>query len=216
LPVVSAVGHEIDFTISDFVADLRAATPSAAAEILTEGFFSARPFVAEAAERLVQLSHQRVEREQDALKRLAGRLTRAHPRRRLNEKLQRLDDLQAGLLRGALAGWRVRLNECALLAQRLRLFRPSQILVQRGQALRELTRRLSPDIRRQVELLKTRLGTAIARLGLLSPESVLARGYSITMDDATGQVIRSAGEVRTRQRLRTRLHQGQVRSVVEG
>lgn len=216
LPVVSAVGHEIDFTICDFVADLRAATPSAAAEILTEGFFSARPFVAEAAGRLSQLAHRRLERDGDFLDRLAGRLARAHPRRRLNEKFQRLDDLQASLLRGVRGHWREQINAWALLAQRLRSFRPSALLDRRRQTLLVLARRLSPQTRRQAQRLMTRLGTASARLALLSPENVLARGYSITLDEATGQVLRSADDVRPAQRLRTRLHKGEVRSVVEG
>src|SRR4029077_8428533 len=67
LPVVSAVGHEIDFTISDFVADLRAATPSAAAEIITEGVFSSFEFVGEAARRIRQLTRQQFERKADEL-----------------------------------------------------------------------------------------------------------------------------------------------------
>jgi exodeoxyribonuclease VII large subunit len=61
LPVVSAVGHEIDFTISDFVADVRAATPSAAAEIITEGVFSSCQFLSEAAQRIGQLARQQIE-----------------------------------------------------------------------------------------------------------------------------------------------------------
>src|SRR5258706_5582254 len=94
LPVVSAVGHEIDFTISDFVADVRAATPSAAAEIITEGVFSSCQFLSEAAGRMQQLARQQMADKEYILDQVRHRLGRMHPRRRFNEWLQQLDDLQ--------------------------------------------------------------------------------------------------------------------------
>src|SRR5204862_1782968 len=94
LPVVSAIGHEIDFTISDFVADLRAATPSAAAEIITEGVFSSSQFVSEAAGRMRQLARQQMQDKHYVLTQVMQRLVRVHPRRRFNDWQQRLDDLQ--------------------------------------------------------------------------------------------------------------------------
>src|SRR5439155_26452060 len=106
IPVVSAVGHEIDFTISDFVADARAATPSAAAEIITEGLFASRQFVAGTINWMWQRIRARLARKRDELTSLLARMARAHPRRRLNEKLQRLDDLQAGLARAVKYRWR--------------------------------------------------------------------------------------------------------------
>src|SRR5262245_27104304 len=99
LPVVSAVGHEIDFTISDFVADLRAATPSAAAEILTEGLFASRQFVGEAGRRLRQWVRERLEWRREAVGDWSRRLTRLNPRRWVQDRLQYLDELLAALSR---------------------------------------------------------------------------------------------------------------------
>ncbi|HOB33268.1 MAG TPA: exodeoxyribonuclease VII large subunit, partial [Verrucomicrobiota bacterium] len=106
VPVVSGVGHEIDFTIADFVADLRAATPSAAAEIITEGVFSSCAFVSQASGRLQHLLRQRLRDKQEEFEDAARRLARMHPRRRFNEWLQRLDDLHASLLRCVQSGAR--------------------------------------------------------------------------------------------------------------
>src|SRR4029453_399983 len=99
LPVVSAVGHEIDFTISDFVADVRAAPPSAAAEIITEDVFASRRFIKQTPPRLRALVTERIESEEETVQQLVQRLRRVHPRRQLNERLQHLDDLQASLVR---------------------------------------------------------------------------------------------------------------------
>src|SRR4029079_18979108 len=90
LPVVSAVGHEIDFTISDFVADLRAATPSAAAEVITEGAFASQRYIAEVPVQLRRLVLDQLQQRQEQVQRLVRRLDRMHPRRQLNEKLQLL------------------------------------------------------------------------------------------------------------------------------
>src|SRR5439155_13456899 len=90
IPVVSAVGHEIDFTISDFVADARAATPSAGAEIITEGVFSSCQFVSAASTRMGQLARQQLADKVYLCAQLSQRLARLHPRRRLNDWLQRL------------------------------------------------------------------------------------------------------------------------------
>ena len=193
IPIVSAVGHEIDFTIADFVADVRAATPSAAAEIITEGVFASR--------RLVES--------------LTQRMARMHPRRQLNEQLQRLDDLQTGLRRQTKQG----VNECFVnwknVTARLRQVRPKELLKQRRELLRASQRRLGERARMQFKNYQTSLAAAESRLRLLGPEQVLARGYSITLDAATGKVLRNAAQVTAGQRLKTRLQQGDVFSRTE-
>jgi exodeoxyribonuclease VII large subunit len=212
LPVVSAVGHEIDFTISDFVADVRAATPSVAAEIITEGVFASREFVAEAPLRLRRKVRERWEGATADLAQIRGRLTRAHPRRRLNEFLQRLDDLQSGLLRCAKQGTRDRQVIWQNLATRLLRARPAHVLKQRRELLKATRHRWDELMRIQLRNRRDRLAAAEARLRLLGPEQVLARGYSVTMDAATGKILRRAKDVETGQSLRTRLHEGEITS----
>src|SRR5436309_2864540 len=173
VPVVSAIGHEIDFTISDFVADVRAATPSVAAEIITEGVFASRQFVAEASGVISQRIRRRLERERENVGRLMQRVRRAHPRRRLNETLQLLDDLQSGLLRGVKYRWRECQARWANARQRLGRVRPAQALEQRRQNLREWERRLRDSARQYLKDARNHFNTLEARRRLLSPLNVL-------------------------------------------
>ena len=193
VPVVSAVGHEIDFTISDFVADVRAATPSAAAEIITEGVFASRQFVESLVRRMMQ----------------------AHPRKRLDESLQRLDDLQTSLLRYGRQGVRERNAVCQNLAARLRQVRPKQLLKQRRELLKVNRQRLRELAHVRFKDLRNGMAATEARLRLLGPEQVLARGYSITMDAASGKIIRRAKDAKPKQQLRTRVSDGEISSRVQ-
>jgi exodeoxyribonuclease VII large subunit len=193
IPVVSAVGHEIDSTIADFVADVRAATPSVAAEIITEGVFASRQLVANLVRRMAQV----------------------HPRRRLDEWLQRLDELQMNLSRCGKQGVRERIVACNHLAARLRQVRPKQLLRQKREILKVTKHRLCELARGRLKDLKNHLAATKLRLQLLGPEQVLARGYSITMDAGNGKVLRDATKVKVGQKLKTRLKKGEVRSVAQ-
>ena len=193
VPIVSAVGHEIDFTIADFVADLRAATPSAAAEIITEGVFSSSRFLTQCGDRMRQLFQRQIANKQSLLRHQSDRLTRAHPRRKFQTWQQRLDDLHNDLSRSL----KQRARHCGVLlqhlAERLHRIRPSYWVEQRKEQLRQLERRLNA----------------------LGPEQVLARGYSITMDAGSGKVLRDAKKVKAGQKLKTRLKVGEIVSTVE-
>jgi exodeoxyribonuclease VII large subunit len=193
IPIVSAVGHEIDFTIADFVADMRAATPSAAAEIITEGVFASRQLVGS----------------------LTQRMMRMHPRRQLNEHLQRLDDMSGDLQRQTRQGVNERLVTWRNLASRLRQMRPNQFLKQRREFLKTTQKRLGELARVQFKNCKTSLAATGSRLRLLGPEQVLARGYSITTDAATGMILRDAGKIKFGQKLKTRLKNGEILSRAE-
>jgi exodeoxyribonuclease VII large subunit len=215
LPVVSAVGHEIDFTISDFVADVRAATPSAAAEILTEGVFSSCQFLSESGIRMGQLARQQIQDKTYVLGQVSQRLARVHPRRRLNDWLQRLDDLQTSLLRCVKQAARGQRATWQNLSDRLARVRPTLLLKQRGDRLEQAGQRLREQTRHRLRESGNRLQTLETRLRLLGPEQVLARGYSITMDAGTGVVLREASAATPGQKLKTRLKTGEVRSRVE-
>ncbi|HEY3915744.1 MAG TPA: exodeoxyribonuclease VII large subunit [Verrucomicrobiae bacterium] len=214
IPVVSAVGHETDFTISDFVADLRAATPSAAAEILTEGIFSRSKWMSQARQQMDETVRRRLFGERRHFAQLMQRLQASHPRRQLNQRLQNLDDLQNSLsrcLRSSLQNLR---NTADSLRLRLGRLRPGQVLRQRRELLEQRRRRLREQAENQLRSLRHHCDALNARLRLLGPEHVLARGYSITLDAATGNAIRSATETHAGQELKTKLKTGEIRSIV--
>ena len=143
IPIVSAVGHEIDFSIADFVADVRAATPSAAAEIITEGVFASREFVGDAPFFLQRAARRGWDSAAENVSQLGARLARLHPRRKLDESFQRLDDLQSGLLRGLKTAANSRELVLQNLAGRFLRAKPSHNLKRRREALRQLERRLN-------------------------------------------------------------------------
>jgi exodeoxyribonuclease VII large subunit len=197
------------------VADLRAATPSAAAELLTEGMLRRREWVAQSAAHLFDMARERIASERDEFERRSSRLARTHPRRQLNERAQHLDDLQTSLSRCTRQD--LRRHQLALrnFAQRLARVRPSKSLGLRGQVVAELTRRLHEDARHALDTRRQRLRELATRLRLLSPEHVLERGFSITRDAVTGAVLRDSNEIKPGQKLKTRLHRGEIVSVVE-
>ena len=214
LPVVSAVGHEIDFTISDFVADLRAATPSAAAEILTEDVVAAARWVAQVPAQLGEMARRRLLAEGRRFEQLSRRLRTVHPRRQLDERRQQVDELQLSVsrcirrqLQKLNFAWQTR-------RERLARVRPGRMLALRREMLDGRRRRLGEQTRLLLRNLRQRAASLNDRLRLLGPEQVLSRGYSITLDAATGRILRAAAETAPGQKLKTRLKTGEVRSTV--
>jgi exodeoxyribonuclease VII large subunit len=210
VPVVSAVGHEIDFTICDFAADFRAPTPSAAAEILS----------ADSGELLDKLQHLTARLGRPVLMRLDGlgnqlvALQRTalflEPRRILQERQQTLDRLLEDLQSTA---------ESAPHQLRLLLERHARILAGHRPDLKisELSRRLSTyrdTLERradsQLQHEKSTLARNAAVLRALNPAAALARGYTITMDE-NGQILRSAKDAMKSKELTTRFHDGDVK-----
>ncbi|MCX8157078.1 MAG: exodeoxyribonuclease VII large subunit [Verrucomicrobiae bacterium] len=215
VPVVSAVGHEIDFTISDLVADVRAPTPSAAAELLSEGMFRAGQAVPGYAEHLRRSMGRRFMRLTEALQQREARLERCHPRRRLEQQSQRLDDLLERLLRQPRRQWQAQQAHLARLVQQVQRQRPARWLARRTEQWTALRQRLSRGAEQQVQERQRRVQQWLEQLRLLSPQHTLERGYSITRDAATGRILRRADETAAGREVITRLAHGEVVSRVE-
>jgi exodeoxyribonuclease VII large subunit len=215
IPVVSAVGHQTDFTIADLVADHRAPTPSAAAELLSPDQRSILDRFAQLEQRLVLHLRRRLTHQSQRLTWLSGRLRQQHPGRRLETGAQRLDELDQRLaraMRNAVARRRMRLE--ALLAH-LRRHSPSHRLTQVRMRLQQLMARQRHALERRLEDRRLRLAKASGALQAISPLATLERGYAIVTRLPKGTLVRRAGDVARGDRVRARLGRGVIECRVE-
>ncbi|MBT8768226.1 exodeoxyribonuclease VII large subunit [Metapseudomonas boanensis] len=211
-PIVSAVGHETDVSISDFVADMRAPTPSAAAELLA-------PDVGDLQQRLDSLHRRLVLRLRDQLTRerlrLDGLFRRLrHPGERLRQQSQRLDELDMRLRRAFERNLQVRHERLTRLDTRLAAQHPGRVLTLLRQKLDSLSARLPRAARETLKDRRQRLDSLAQTLHVVSPLATLGRGYSILLDDK-GQAVRAASQTRPGQRLKARLAEGELDVRVE-
>ncbi|HUY95178.1 MAG TPA: exodeoxyribonuclease VII large subunit [Terracidiphilus sp.] len=214
VPVVSAVGHETDFTIADFVADLRAPTPSAAAELITEAQHRVAEHLARLDARLERAGHYEL---LQARQRLAGMaVTRAEARiaTLIHRLEQRLDDAVQQLVGGMTFRIRETHRHVAELAAAVLRHDPRQRLAHAQQHFAAGRTRLLHAAERLLHDRRARLQALDARLHSLSPLAVLDRGYALVLD-ANGALIRSAAQVNRGDHLTTRLADGTFTSRVE-
>lgn len=211
-PVVSAVGHETDVSISDFVADVRAPTPSAAAELLAPDSSDLQRRLDSLNRRLALSLRTRLSREQLRLDGLARRLR--HPGERLRQQAQRLDDLDMRLRRAFAQQSTSRQERLARLEGRLHAQHPGRALALLRQRLDSLGERLPRAIELQLRQQRRQLENLAQTLHIVSPLATLGRGYSILLDER-GQAVRSAAQTRPGQRLKARLGEGELDVRVE-
>lgn len=213
LPVISAVGHETDWTICDFVADLRAPTPSAAAELVTASAADIRTRV----ENLSSRMHRSMTNGLAAHAGRLGGLRRAlhDPRMMLGHLAQRLDDLTGRLDIGLGMAVSRRRDRFARVQAALLHNNPQMKIETVKQRIALLTVRAQGLLAQRLEALRQRFGDNAARLEVLSPLKTLARGYAVVTHERTGAVVTNAGSLTSGEKLLLKLHRGQVHCRVE-
>lgn len=211
-PIVSAVGHETDVSISDFVADVRAPTPSAAAELLAPDNSDLHRRVDSLQRRLISHIRGRLMREQLRLEGLARRLR--HPGERLRQRAQRLDELDMRLRRAFEHRMQQRRVRIEHLQSRLAAQHPGRALNLLRQRLDGLAERLPRAMRESLKTRRQHLQNQVQTLHIVSPLATLGRGYSILLDDH-GKAVRAAVQTHTGQRLTAKLAEGELHVRVE-
>jgi exodeoxyribonuclease VII large subunit len=212
VPVISAVGHETDFTIADFVADLRAPTPSAAAELVVPSHNELKRRIEVFLSRLVHLSGQRIRQEQQCLAGMVSRIVDpvrliADGRLAIDDRLEKLRMLLGRTIEArshTIKNLKVRLQYSGPISRIQR----EQIILGNNQAI------LDTAFRNRLEHLRKQLAGQIALLDSFSPLAVLRRGYSITQTWPDGHLVRKADEVKTGQALNIILSSGQIHARV--
>ncbi|NAX49150.1 exodeoxyribonuclease VII large subunit [Photobacterium halotolerans] len=213
IPIISAVGHEVDVTIADFVADMRAPTPSAAAELVSRDLSAQMQKIHQHQQQLRHAMRHYLSVRQSQLVRWQHRLDRQHPQVQLNQQSQRLDELRSRLERAMRKQVSDRQQHLHRSDYKLALHSPAHQLERLSTQLATNQRRLLNAMDRRLVKASHQLALATEKLDAVSPLATLARGYSITRDE-NGQVIRSTRQVNTGDALQTTLADGNIRSIV--
>jgi exodeoxyribonuclease VII large subunit len=215
VPIVSGIGHEIDFTIADFVADMRAPTPSGAAELVVPDRQALLNTLRRVGARLVQSGRRELRTALQRLAHLQHRLQRTDPGVRLQQSAQRLDELEQRLrkaLRAQVQHQNIRLSQALTCLMRAT---PAQRVAALAARNAELRIRLRHALQRRVEASRHRLHLAQQKLDTVSPLATLARGFAV-VTRADGSVITDAGTVSVGDEIRARVERGTVRARVTG
>lgn len=208
VPVISAVGHEIDFTIADFVADLRAPTPSAAAELVVKNTADLASKLQSLEKMLVMTIGKFLKLEKQKLHTWTARL--ADPKRKLQDLVLRNDELWQRLQQ-AMSGY---LQRCHLELQLAKegLTTPEQVLNEKRAAVAMLSLRMKTQVEKLVEKRKSMLARLMSLLDSLSPLNVVERGYSVTMKGT--ELIQSVDQLTTGDEISVQLMKGQIIATV--
>lgn len=212
LPIISAVGHEVDVVITDFIADSRAPTPSAAAEMLSPDQAQIKQKLNLFEQRLTHHIQQKLRTA--ALKTESARNRLRHPGQKLNEQAQRLDHLEARLHNAIHSALTAAQHRQQQLLSKLKLQSPKQLLNLKEEQLHSLFKRLSQAGASNLQKNALRLGAATSQLHTVSPLATLERGYAIVKDQH-GAVIQDASHVKQGDVIENQLYKGRLRCRVD-
>ncbi|MEQ9861637.1 exodeoxyribonuclease VII large subunit [Pectobacterium cacticida] len=213
IPIVSAVGHETDVTIADFVGDLRAPTPSAAAELVSRNQLELLRQIRSQRQRLEMAMDYYLAQRNREFTRLHHRLQQQHPQLRLARQQARLVKLRQRLDDAIQQQLRQTSRRSERLQQRLMQQQPQTRIHRAQQRLQQLSYQMQSAVERQLNQNKQKLGIACSRLEGISPLATLARGYTVTTLPG-GQVLKNIAQVTSGEILTTRLQDGWVESQV--
>ena len=212
LPIVSAVGHEVDFTITDFVADVRAATPTAAAEILSPDQEEFKLMFDAYSRQLAASILDTVKQKRQTLLWLRKQLK--HPGRKLQEQSQRLDETEARLRRAFKNNLNRMKHNLSQLHFSIRSHSPQRLVKEYRLQNTHLADRLGKAVQQFLYYKKSKLAEHIHALNTISPLNTLSRGYSITYTEEN-HVLSSYQSVKAGDTIRTRLFNGEITSTVK-
>lgn len=216
LPLVAGIGHEIDFTIADFVADLRAPTPSAAAEVAVPDARSLLAALATTEARLSAAARRALSRRTDALAATGRRLALLHPAQALRQHMQRLDELQSRALAAMRRASRARADRVLRRYAELAAASPAARVAALGQRAAHAAARLTPALRGGVALAGARLQAVLRALHATSPLATLGRGYAIVTRAQDGAVLSDASGAPPGTEIEARLARGTLAARVTG
>ena len=214
VPVISAVGHEIDFTIADFVADERAPTPSAAAEIAVPDGEAIASLLRTTKNRYTQAVESQINLATEKLHYLQDALERRSPLNMHLEREQKLDELRASLQKSYLQNLIEKATQLKEHRIGLSYNSPANVIQRHQEETNHLRKDLDLVVQSQLTQKESQLRRLSAVLRTLGPESTLARGFSITTNQ-DGNVISSTNQVKPGETLKTKVSDGELESVVQ-
>ena len=213
IPIVSGVGHETDFTIADFVADQRAPTPSAAAEMATPDIREERALVEGWQHALSDVMESRIQTSAREVLRLEQRLSAQHPQRKLAQRMQRVDELSERLVQIQRRQSLMQRQSVNALTQRLSSASPSQHVRTAEQRLQNLTQALRRARAQKQDQATHALTIMMRSLHNVSPLATLDRGYAV-LQKTDGETVRKIAEVTPGEEIEARVSDGSIRCTV--